>query len=364
MRGGERVLEVFCDLFPGADLFTLVHIPGAVSSVIEDRRIITSPLSRLPGIARSYRYFLPLFPAMVERFDLRDYDLVVSSSHCVAKAVRPGPGARHVSYVHTPMRYLWDRYEDYFGGGWAGPATRAAMATLRGPLRRWDRRTCDRVDAFVANSRFVAEAIDRIYGRTAEVVHAPVDTDLFSESGEPRGEEWLVVSAFAPYKRVDVAIRAARRAGVRLAIVGVGPMESDLRRLAGSGVRFLGSVPADELVRLYSTARGLLFPGVEDFGIVPLEAMACGCPVVALDRGGALETVVGAEWAGDPAGVSTGATGLFVGEQTPEAFAHGITVVESAEVAFDPDACRKRAEEFSTGVFRSRMAQILGIVSA
>ncbi|MGH2569668.1 MAG: glycosyltransferase, partial [bacterium] len=269
MRGGEKVLEIFCELHPGADLFTLVHVPGSVSAVIEERRIRVSPASRLPGVGGWYRKLLPIYPWLIERFDLRGYDVVLSSSSCVAKGVRPGPGARHVSYVHSPMRYVWDRYEDYFGRSRAGPATRAAMALLRTPLQEWDRRSAERVDVFLANSAFVAGRIRRSWGRDAEVVPAPVDVDLFRPTGDPVGDEWLVVSAFAPYKRVEVALRAAALCDVPLAVVGKGPEEPALRRAAGPRTRFVGWVADEELVRLYSTCRGLLFPGVEDFGIVP-----------------------------------------------------------------------------------------------
>jgi glycosyltransferase involved in cell wall biosynthesis len=356
MRGGEKVLEVFCRLFPDADLFTLIHVPGSVSPVIEDRRIVASPVSRLPGIARSYRNLLPLYPRLIERFDFRGYELVLSSSSCVAKGAKAAPGATHVSYVHSPMRYVWDRYDDYFGPGRAGLLTRTAMSFFRGPLQRWDRATAERADVLVANSEFVATRIRRYYGRRAEVIPPPVDTRLFRPTGDPPGAEWLAVSAFAPYKRLEVAIRAADLAGVPLAVVGSGPQESRLRAVAGPRTRFLGWVPDEELVALYSRCRALLFPAVEDFGIAPVEAMACGRPVVALGRGGARDSVVGGRWEGDPAGADAGATGLFVDDQTPEAFAAAIRAVESAPDAFRPEDCRRRAEQFDTEVFRGRIA--------
>jgi len=355
MRGGEKVLEVFCELFPEADLWTLVHVPGAVSARIEDRRVFTSPLSRLPGIARSYRHFLPLFPTLIGRFDLSGYDLVLSSSSCVAKGAHRPPGGRHVSYVFSPMRYVWDRYDDYFGPGRAGTLTRAAMATVRGPLQRWDRESAERVDVFVTLSEFVAERIRRYYGRESEVIPPPVDTDFFRPGGEAPGEEWLVVSAFAPYKRLDVAVRAAEQAGVPLAVVGTGPEEKALRRAAGPRTRFLGWVSPEELAELYGRCRGFLFPAVEDFGIGPVEAMACGRPVVVLGEGGTRETVIGARWEGDPGGATSGATGLLVPEQTPEAFARAIRAVERGDVTIDPLDCRRRAEAFATGIFRERM---------
>ena len=364
MRGGEKVLEELCLLFPDAPLYTLVHVPGSVSPVIERRPIRVSPISHLPGIARFYRRFLPFFPALIERFDLRGFDLVVSTSSCVAKGARAPRGTPHLSYVHSPMRYVWDRWDDYFGPGRAGLVTRAAMTLAREPLRRWDRRTAARLDRIVANSSFVAERIRRYWDRDAEVVHPPVDTERFRGTGEARGEEWLVVSALAPYKRVDLAIDAARVAGVKLAIVGRGPEEARLRRQAGDGVRFLGWQPDEELCSLYSRARGLLFPGVEDFGIVPLEALACGCPVVAFAEGGAIETLRGAAWEGDPAGWDRGGTGLFVREQTVAALSRAILALAAEPQRFDADTCRRRAEEFGRPVFRRRVVAALTALGA
>jgi glycosyltransferase involved in cell wall biosynthesis len=258
------------------------------------------------------------------------------------------------------MRYLWDRYDDYFGAGRAGIATRPAMRLLRGPLRRWDRASTDRVSVMIAISEFVRERIRDFYGRDAEIIHPPVDVERFRPVPREGSPGWLVVSAFAPYKRLDVAIRAAELAGVPLTVVGKGPEEAALRRIAGPRARFLGWVPDEELVRLYSSCRGLLFPGIEDFGITPLEAMACGRPVVAYARGGALETVRGASWPGDPGGASSKGTGLLVAEQTPESFAAAIRHLERHPDLVDPAECRRRAERFGREVFRNRIREGLG----
>jgi glycosyltransferase involved in cell wall biosynthesis len=350
MRGGERCLEVFCELFPDADLFTLLHVPGSVSALIERRRIVTSFVQRLPAAATRYRYYLPLFPSAVEAFDLGGYDLVLSSSHCVAKGARPAPGAPHVSYCFTPMRYIWDLYDDYFGRG-ASPLLRALMPPVAARLRRWDRASSARVDRFVAISRHVAARIDRYYGRRAAVIYPPVDVQRF-EVAAAAGEFYLVVSALVPYKRLDLAVQAANRLDRRLLIVGSGPEERRLRALAGSSVEFLGWRSDAEIAELYRRCHAVLFPGLEDFGIVPLESMASGRPVIAFAAGGALETVV-------PPGADTPPTGLFFDAQTVDAVVDAIRRFETGAIEFDPKALRARAEEFDRSRFKERIGSFL-----
>ena len=350
MRGGERCLEVFCELFPEADLFTLLRVPGSVSETIERRRITTSFIQGMPGAAQRYRHYLPLFPAAVRRFDLRGYDLVLSSSHAVAKGVRVPPGALHVCYCFTPMRYVWDLYGEYFGAR-AGPLTRAVMPPLAAWLRRWDRRTAAGVHHFVAISRFVADRIRRAYGRPAEVIYPPVDVARFRVEEGP-GDFYLVVSALTPYKRVDLAVAAASKLGRRLVVVGSGPEEARLRSLAGPTVELLGWRDDAEIALLYSRCRALLFPTVEDFGITPLEAMASGRPVIALGQGGALETVVG------PGGAEP-ATGIFFERQSVEDLAEAIQRFESDSPRFEPKALRRRAEAFDRPLFKERIEQYL-----
>jgi glycosyltransferase involved in cell wall biosynthesis len=350
MRGGERCLEVFCELFPDADLYTLLHVPGSVAPAIERRRVITSFIQRLPGAARGYRRYLPLFPLAVSRFELRGYDLVLSSSHAVAKGVPVPPGALHVCYCFTPMRYVWDLYDEYFGRS-AGPVTRAVMPPVAAALRRWDRRTAAGVQHFVAISRFVADRIRRAYGRAADVIYPPVDVARFRIEESP-GDYYLVVSALTPYKRIDLTIEAANRLGRRLIVVGAGPEERRLRALAAAHVEFLGWRDDAEVALLYARCRALLFPTVEDFGITPLEAMASGRPVIALGKGGALETVV-APGGTDPP------TGLFFGDQTVDGLIAAIREFERDPGRFEPKALRRRAEAFDRPLFKEQVKSYL-----
>ncbi|HKW94727.1 MAG TPA: glycosyltransferase [Methylomirabilota bacterium] len=350
MRGGERCLEVFAELFPSADLYTLLHVPGSVAPVIERRRIVTSFIQRLPQAARRYRHYLPLFPAALRAFDLRGYDLVLSSSHAVAKSVRVPAGTRHVCYCFTPMRYVWDLYDDYFGAR-GGPVARFVMPPLAAWLRRWDRATAAGVHDFVAISRFVADRIRRTYGRDADVIYPPVDVSRFRADESP-SDFYLVVSALTPYKRVDLAVEACNRLGRRLVVVGSGPEERRLRALAGPTVEMLGWRDDAETARLYERCRALLFPPLEDFGITPLEAMAAGRPVIAYGRGGVCETVV-------PPGESAPATGLFFERQTVDDLIGAIRRFESGAQQFEPKALRQRAEGFDRPVFRERVERYL-----
>ena len=345
MRGGEKVLESICRLFPTTDLVTLVHVPGAVSPVIERRHIRTSLIQRLPYPARLYRHYLPLFPAAIELLDFDDVDLVISTSHCAAKAVIARRQAVHLCYCHTPMRYVWDQFDAYFGvervGRWPSTAARRMAAWLA----RWDRDTARRVTRFVANSQHVAGRIARFYNRPATVLHAPVDTSFFTPGSAETDGSFLVVSALVPYKRVEIAIRAAAAVGVGLKIVGTGPDNARLRAMAGPTVEFLGSLSDEALRDAYRAARALVLPGEEDFGIAPIESLACGRPVIALGRGGACETI------------ETGVTGLLVGEPRAEAFAQAMRDVASR--TYEPAALRAQAERFSTGRFEASFREVL-----
>lgn len=340
MRGGEKVLEVLCELFPSATLFTLLHNEGSVSPIIENLPIKTSFLQHLPFKQNKYRYYLPLFPVAIESFDLRAFDFVFSTSHAVAKGAIAGPKALHLCYCHTPMRYVWEQYDEYFGKERAGIATRTAMRLIAPRIRAWDVKTSSRVHSFIANSDNVARRIQAYYGRTAEVIHAPVDTRQFPLSMHDEGY-FLMVTALVPYKRVDLAIEAFRTLGRKLVIVGNGPEEGKLKRIAGPDVKFLGWQSDAELAKLYAGCKALIFPGVEDFGIVPLEAMSCGKPVVAYGVGGALETVV------------DGRTGVFFSEQTSQALLEAVKKME--HIRFDAKAIRKHAQKFDRSVFKERI---------
>ncbi len=366
MRGGERCLEVFVELFPTAKIFTLVHVDGSVSRRIEAMPIETSGLSILPSIGRYYRSLLPVFPVLVERFDLSGYNLVLSSSHCVAKGVRVPSGALHIAYIYTPMRYVWDLFDEYFGPGRAGLTQRAAMVLIRRRLQHWDAAVAGRVDHFVAISKHVADRVKRHYGREATVIYPPVETDRF-QVGHGPGEFYLVVSAFAPYKRIDLAIRACNALRRPLKIVGTGQEERRLRAMAGPTVEFLGWRSDDEVVDLYGRCRAFLFPGVEDFGITGLEAMAAGRPVIAYAKGGALETVLplhpGPGTAirlperskGETEGV-WGPTGVFFYEQTVESLAGAIELFERNTDRFEPTVLRSHALAFDRQVFKTKIA--------
>jgi glycosyltransferase involved in cell wall biosynthesis len=336
-RGGEQVLESLCRLYPEADILTLVHVPGSTSAIIERHRIRRSLVQWLPAGARRYREYLPVFPFAIEQFDLDDADVVISSSHCAAKAVVATGRALHVCYCHSPMRYAWDQFDAYFGPARVGRAANAMLRPVVAGLARWDAATAHRVDQFVANSRHVAGRIGRYYNRDASVLYPPVNTQFYLPSNAPCDPSFLVVSALVPYKRVDVAIGAAARLGRALRIVGTGPDESRLRALAGPHVTFLGRVPDETLRELYQTTSALVLPGEEDFGIAPVEAMACGRPVVAFGRGGATETVV------------DGVTGILVDELGIDAFAEGLEAV--GRVPADRDAIRTHALRFGLEAF-------------
>jgi glycosyltransferase involved in cell wall biosynthesis len=348
MRGGEKCLEPLCRRWPGARLYTLLHKRGSVSSAIESVRITPSPLNRLPKVERYYRFLLPVMP-FVAGWRITGADLVVSLSHAVAKSARPPKGAPHVCYCFTPMRYAWHMKDAYFRTtGLLGRLKARAIDTLLARIRTWDRRTAERVSHFVAISNTVRDRIRDCYGRDAVVIYPPVDTDFYTPSNQPREDFYLVVSALAPYKRFDLAIEACTRLGKKLVVIGSGQHAAKLKAAAGPNVSFLGWQP-DEVIRDHlRRAKALLFPGEEDFGIVPLEAQACGCPVIGFARGGLTETV-------RPLGTASEPTGVFFAEQAPDAAAEAIERFERDADRFDPRAARRQAVMFRKERFENEL---------
>ncbi|MBN1269574.1 MAG: glycosyltransferase [Kiritimatiellae bacterium] len=330
MRGGERVLELLCDGFPNAPIYTLIYNPERISSRITRHPVVTSRLQRVPGIMRSYRYFLPFFPTAIRGMQPPLADLLISTSHCVAKGLRPRPGTRHLCYCFTPMRYAWAFHSEYFGNN---PFKRAFISPILGSLRRWDARTSKHVTRFVAISQHVQRRIESCYARPADVVYPPVDTDFWTPAAAEPGNFDLIVSALVPYKRIDVAVRAYTRLGYPLKIVGTGTESDSLHTIAGPNVDFLGW-QSDEVIRdLYRRCRCLVFPGEEDFGLVPIEAQACGRPVVAFARGGVLESV------------EEDITGVFFDDQDELSLL--AAVEECTTRKWDPAVIRANAERFT-----------------
>lgn len=388
MRGGERCLEALCELYPDAPIFTLFHVKGSVSGTIERHRIVPSLLSHAPFVSRLYRYYLPLFPLVIQTFDLRGYDLILSSSHCVAKGVTVPPHACHISYIHTPMRYVWDQYDAYFGQGRCSKVAQVVMSMLRRRLQQWDVQSNAHVHRFIANSYNVAERITRQYGRSACVVYPPVDWQAFQASHSHEGF-YLMVTAFAPYKKVDLAIEAANELGIPLKIIGHGQDENRLKQMAGPSVEFLGWQPDHRVRELYARCLAVLFPGEEDFGIVPLEAMATGKPVIAYGKGGVLETVIPlislrgtmidvvsdkgespgicpvnkgvspAERVAQTGVSKSGPTGVFYYEQSVGGLIDAIQLFNQHRTDFDPDTIRAHVEPFDRSHFKERMQQLI-----
>jgi glycosyltransferase involved in cell wall biosynthesis len=345
MRGGERVLEQLALLFPQADIFTHVIDRERISAQLLQHKIQCTGISRLPFAATQYKKYLMFMPRALEELDLSGYDLVISSESGPAKGVIPPPSSKHITYCHSPMRYIWDHYHLY-KKELPRPA-RGLFAHVAHRMRQWDVTSAARVDTFVANSRFVAQRIQRYYGRTSEILNPPVNLSRYNLSSAPTRDYYLLLSELVPYKRADIAVEAFRDLDRPLVIAGGGSELSKLRSIASPNVKFAGRLSDSEMQDLYANCRALLFPGEEDFGIVPLEAMACGRPVLAFGRGGALETVV------------PGKTGLFFFDQTTAALKQAILEFEAQEATFDAHAIRAHAETFSEERFRAGFRDIV-----
>jgi glycosyltransferase involved in cell wall biosynthesis len=342
-RGGEKVLEVLAEIFPAAPIYALFHFPGSQVDGLEAREIRTSFIQRLPFLKKKYRLYLPLFPLAAELFDLADYDLIVSSSHCVAKGIIPGPDSLHLSYVHSPVRYAWNQYSAYFSPRDLSFFSRLAVPGVIHRLRIWDVASSARVDQFIANSANVARRIKKYYRRDADVIHPPADTDFFTlPEAELSRSYFLIVSALVPYKKIGLAVEVFNRTGEPLKIVGTGPEFRKLAKRAKPNVEFLGQVPAGRLRELYRGALALLMPGEEDFGISAVEAQACGAPVIAYGRGGVLESVI------------PGETGIFFSEPSPAGLSRALDNFRGMK--FNSSVLRSNAMRFSRSLFKERLA--------
>ncbi|MBM3093847.1 glycosyltransferase [Ensifer sp. T173] len=346
MRGGEKVIESLCDLYPEADIFTLVYDPGRVSDTIKKHKVTSSFLQRIPGAIGHYQSLLPLMPFALESLDLSGYDLIISSESGPAKGIIPPPHAAHICYCHSPMRYLWDHYHAYRSS--AGLLSRMMMPVLAPMLRSWDVNTSMRVDRFVANSHHVAARIGKYYRRPATVVYPPVSTEDFAPSTQIE-DFYLCAGQIVPYKRIDLAVEAFTKMGKNLVVIGDGKEQdiARLKRMAGPTVTFLGRAPFAVLKEKLSRCRALVFPGEEDFGIVPVEAMASGRPVIAFGAGGALETVV------------PNLTGMLFEQQSVDALIKAIYAFEAREDTFRPDVIRTHTAQFSVRKFKSGMQAVI-----
>jgi glycosyltransferase involved in cell wall biosynthesis len=349
MRGGEKVVEALCEMYPQADIFTHVYVPEMVSDRLRQHRIIPTFINSLPRAARMYKTYLPLMPLALEQLDLRGYDLIISSESGPAKGVIAPSDAVHVCYCHTPMRYIWNMYHDYRNR--AGRVTRLLMPPLTHYLRMWDVSSAARVDSFVANSATVARRIHRYYGADSVVIHPAIDTTAFSIAPPSElGDYYLMAGELVSYKRPDLAVRAFNEMKLKLVVIGGGEMLDEVRRLAGPTVTVMGTQPFDVLKQHYARCRALIFPGEEDFGMVPVEAMASGRPVVAFGRGGATETV------------AAGVSGVFFAEQTVEAISSAVRSLATIEI--DPEKIAAHASQFGRDQFFQKMrAHIDGLLA-
>lgn len=343
-RGGEQVFEVLAELFPSADVFTLVCDRSKVLPVLRGRRLRSSFLQKLPRPTQWYPYYLPLFPAAAERLDLTGYDFVISSDAAAVKGVRIKPGAIHICYCHTPMRYVWNAYETYHDA--AGPIARLGLSAIRSWLRRWDYRAAQRVTHFVANSRNVQSRIRTCYDRESVVIYPPVDTEHFvmGQADAPAKEFYLLVSQLVPYKRADLVIEAFNKCGRNLLVIGEGPERRKLERRAKPNIRFLGSQPLDMVVRSMQQCKAFVFAGEEDFGIVMAEAQACGKPVIAFAKGGASEIVL------------PGTTGILFNEQSVDSLLDAIKQFD--RLCFDSFAIRASALRFGRERFLKEFSSL------
>jgi glycosyltransferase involved in cell wall biosynthesis len=349
MRGGERCLDAICEIYPDADIFTLVHFKGSVSETIETHKIQTSYIQNLPGSAKNFRIYLPLFPHAIQKFDLSGYDYVVSFSHCAAKGVKVPQGLLHICYCHTPMRYAWHMRDAYLNT--LSRPKRLLTGFVLKHLKNWDAKVSSGVTHFIANSKNTQNRIRQAYNKDSIVIYPPVECARFAISDSDDGY-YLILSALVPYKRIDIAIKAFNEIDRKLLIVGNGPELRRLKNMASSNIFFIDNADDNEVVDYLKKCKALIFPGEEDFGIVPLEAQACGKQVIAFGKGGALETIIGLDHT-QPA--KADATGIFFYEQTPKALQESIFLFEKNKDRFDPQKCRDNVLRFDRPIYQKSM---------
>jgi glycosyltransferase involved in cell wall biosynthesis len=358
LGGGERVVDAIATLFPTADIFTLFLDKGKLPPALQNRKITTSFLDKIPGARKTHRHYLPFYPLAVETLDLSGYDLVITSDSGPMKGVLTDPSSTHICYCYSPMRYLWDGYSAYLRG--MSPLTRPMFSLTSHYVRNWDYSAAQRVDHFIADSRYVASRIHKYYRRDSTVIHPPVDTSR-SFLASKHADYYLALGRLVPYKRTDILIDACSKLGRKLVIVGDGPEMKALQNKSGKNVEFHGAVPESELSDFYAHCRALLFAADEDFGLVPLEAQSYGRPVIAFGKGGSLETVLGtySPSRGKTAGQDSLFTGVFFQEQTADSLAKAILSFESCEEIFSPERIQSHARTFDTAIFVDRMRNFI-----
>ena len=347
MRGGEKMLESLLEMFPEADIYTHVYNPKALPPSFNRHRVFTSRINKLPFAQKLYQLYMPFMPKALMDFNVQHYDLVISSESGPAKGVVPNPSAYHLCYCHSPMRYLWDMYHEYFRG--TNPLVRFFMKQLIPSLRLWDIASANLVDRFITNSHYVAKRIRRIYNRESEVVYGPVDIEQFFSVERKPADFYLFFGQITGYKRADIAIEACIKSGRKLVVAGAGAEKKQIQKLEKTGlVKFAGRVSDEEKLALFAQGRALLYPGIEDLGLVPIEANAAGCPVIAYRDGGALETV------------KENVTGMFFNEQTPESLIEAIERFEQCQDQFsDRQKFNSHVGQFSKSAFKQRIQRVL-----
>jgi glycosyltransferase involved in cell wall biosynthesis len=347
MRGGEKVIEALLEMLENADIFTHVYKPKSISPLINSKRVFTSRINKLPFAKKLYQLYMPLMPNALMDFNLQEYELVISSESGPAKGVVPNPNAYHICYCHSPMRYLWDMYHEYLRE--ANLFIRFFMKRIIPRLRLWDVMSANLVDCFIANSSYVAKRIKRYYGRDAVIVYPPVDIEKFTNLDRKPKDYYLFFGQLTGYKRADIAIEACIKSGRKLVVAGAGAKKKDIKKYEKTGlVTFKGRISDEELCELYSSAKALLFPGIEDFGIIPVEANAAGCPVIAFRVGGALDSV------------KENITGIFFNEQTPESLISAMDHFEKKSDNFcDRQLFNSHVQQFSKPAFFERMQKVI-----